>query len=94
MRTCPICHTAVFDDMDTCYGCMHRFEEEEGRCDADAMEAALGTEPGAAGAQRKEDAALKAPVGGAGGADDLLGQFLVGFERFLRGFLVERDVQV
>lgn len=25
MKNCPVCKTAVFDDMDVCYGCMHRF---------------------------------------------------------------------
>lgn len=25
MKTCPVCKATVFDDMDTCYGCMHRF---------------------------------------------------------------------
>lgn len=25
MKRCPVCKTAVFDDMDTCYGCMYRF---------------------------------------------------------------------
>ena len=26
MKTCPVCKSHVFDDMDVCYGCMHRFE--------------------------------------------------------------------
>jgi hypothetical protein len=25
MKECPICHAHCFDDMDVCYGCMHRF---------------------------------------------------------------------
>ena len=25
MKTCPVCRTMLFDDMDTCYGCMYRF---------------------------------------------------------------------
>ena len=25
MKTCPICQATCFDDMDTCYGCLHRF---------------------------------------------------------------------
>lgn len=29
MKTCPICHAATFDDAETCFGCLHRFEEEE-----------------------------------------------------------------
>lgn len=26
MKTCPICGARLFEDMDTCYGCMHRFD--------------------------------------------------------------------
>lgn len=25
MKVCPICKARCFDDMDTCYGCLHRF---------------------------------------------------------------------
>ncbi len=25
MKECPICHGTCFDDMEVCYGCMHRF---------------------------------------------------------------------
>ncbi len=27
MKYCPICHAVCFDDMEVCYGCMHRFDE-------------------------------------------------------------------
>lgn len=27
MKTCPICAARCFDDMEVCYGCMHRFDE-------------------------------------------------------------------
>lgn len=27
MKTCPICNAKAFDDMDVCYGCLHRFDE-------------------------------------------------------------------
>ena len=30
MKTCPICKARCFDDMEICYGCMHRFEEDLG----------------------------------------------------------------
>lgn len=26
MKTCPICQARCFDDMEVCYGCMHRFD--------------------------------------------------------------------
>lgn len=30
MKICPICKARCFEDMEICYGCMHRFEAEEG----------------------------------------------------------------
>lgn len=30
MKICPVCKSTLFDDMDVCYGCMHRFEGEDG----------------------------------------------------------------
>ena len=27
MRTCPVCEAKSFDDMEICFGCMHRFSE-------------------------------------------------------------------
>lgn len=29
MKTCPVCKSRLFDDMDICYGCMYRFEGED-----------------------------------------------------------------
>lgn len=49
MKTCSVCNATVFDDMDVCYGCMHRFEEDEGAIGfsipvrADACDPALRT---------------------------------------------------
>lgn len=28
MKVCPICKSRCFDDMDTCYGCLHNFSKE------------------------------------------------------------------
>ena len=28
MRTCPVCHATSFDDVQTCFSCMHRFEDD------------------------------------------------------------------
>ena len=28
MKVCPICKSRCFDDMDTCYGCLHNFAKE------------------------------------------------------------------
>lgn len=30
MKICPVCKARCFDDMDICYGCLHRFTEGEG----------------------------------------------------------------
>lgn len=39
MKICPVCGATVFDDMDVCYGCMHRFGEDSA---TDANNAHLG----------------------------------------------------
>jgi hypothetical protein len=28
MKTCPVCKARCFDDMEICYGCLHRFERD------------------------------------------------------------------
>lgn len=28
MKYCPVCKSRVFDDMDTCFNCLHHFEDE------------------------------------------------------------------
>lgn len=48
MRTCPICHATCFDDMEVCFGCMHRFEAAADAVDGtppepcDSSQAAFG----------------------------------------------------
>ena len=29
MKTCPVCDAIAFDDAVVCYGCLHRFDEDE-----------------------------------------------------------------
>ena len=29
MKVCPVCKARVFDDMDTCYGCLYRFDSPD-----------------------------------------------------------------
>lgn len=46
MKRCPVCQTMLFEDMDICYGCLHRFPEGddpagEGAIDADRERQAL-----------------------------------------------------
>ena len=31
MKICPVCKSRCFDDMDTCYGCMHKFNDEKNK---------------------------------------------------------------
>ena len=36
MKICPVCQGKVFDDMDTCYNCMHRFDSDRiERCESE-----------------------------------------------------------
>ncbi len=30
-KECPVCHALCFSDMDVCYGCLHKFSEEDPR---------------------------------------------------------------
>lgn len=30
MKICPVCNARCFDDMEVCYGCLHRFAQEPG----------------------------------------------------------------
>lgn len=39
MKTCPVCQATCFDDMETCFGCLHRFDapsHQDGRAPAEA----------------------------------------------------------
>ena len=29
MKTCPICNAVAFDDAEVCFGCMHRYGDQE-----------------------------------------------------------------
>lgn len=31
MKVCPTCKSRCFDDMDTCYGCMHQFSDDDNK---------------------------------------------------------------
>ena len=46
MKMCPICGARAFDDADTCYGCLHRFDNEDAVVDEtpDAVGAVRGEE--------------------------------------------------
>ena len=64
MKSCPVCKARCFDDMEICYGCMHRFEQEEGNGDApigkEAAPAGQAVEQVAA-EQASADAAAMSP---------------------------------
>lgn len=34
MKSCPVCKATTFDDMEICFGCLHRFGEKD---DASAL---------------------------------------------------------
>ena len=40
MKICPVCKSRCFDDMQVCYGCMHRFDEQGGPLPSSAEAAA------------------------------------------------------
>ncbi len=84
MKSCPVCKTTLFEDMDTCYGCMYRFGSSP-----ELEEKALSSGQGDSGGESN-----KQPSCQLGGKGCLFSDFLVEFERFLRDFLVNRAVQV
>ncbi len=45
-KECPVCHALCFSDMDVCYGCLHKFSEEDLRIQEEGVrkpENAMGT---------------------------------------------------
>ena len=38
MKTCPVCEALAFDDAPICYGCLHRFGEEDAHSEAKPIE--------------------------------------------------------
>ena len=90
MRTCPVCRTAIFDDMDTCYGCMYRFEAEQAAGSGDERSGADTADGDAA----ETSGAARGVAGGSGDGDGLSRHFLIELERFLRGFLLDSGVKI
>lgn len=77
LKTCPVCRTNVFDDMDVCFNCMYRFGSNE------KLEEALARES-------PSDMTTGPPRGmceTARGDKCLFGEFLVEFDRFLGRFI-------
>ena len=57
MKTCPVCKAIAFDDALVCYGCLHRFEEDEAaRVMPDDLGARMDAWLGASGGPGPEDA--------------------------------------
>lgn len=48
MKTCPVCKTSLFDDMEVCYGCMYAFgskpELEQRACEEKEQQACSQTQ--------------------------------------------------
>lgn len=53
MKTCPICNTTLFDDMDVCYGCMYSFGSKP-ELERKAQEAASASAPVTEAIERAE----------------------------------------
>ena len=91
-KTCPVCHSTVFMDMDTCYNCMHSFadDSEEGIAPIVKDDGPSADMPSFA----KETPAQAGAVSGDAMAESLFGEFLVELEGFLRDFLVNRKIDI
>lgn len=75
MKTCPVCRAVCFDDMEVCYGCLHRFAKDEGQTAPLSCEgvgeggsrpamAAVGSVPGGEIGRPPKARAEGAPVSG------------------------------
>ncbi len=58
MKICPVCESTLFDDMDTCFGCLYRFGSDP------ALEAARSAN-GSALARRWRGGGVVLPAGAA-----------------------------
>ena len=65
MKVCPVCHARCFDDMETCFGCMHRFGDGdfEPIDDLDVAEPRMSDSMGAAGSAMGPAEEEKVPRG-------------------------------
>lgn len=84
MKTCPVCHARCFEDMDVCYGCLHRFGQgdpvlvdgfdELAECIIEPVVTAVRESGGASGAavvaNRSGDGRSAAERAGGGFADE------------------------
>lgn len=76
MRICPVCESALFDDMDTCFGCLYRFGSDPALEEARGATAVLW--PTASEEERVpldnagSDATMRV-LDGAGGIEEALG---------------------
>ncbi|MEC4273144.1 hypothetical protein VJ923_08235 [Adlercreutzia sp. R25] len=71
MKVCPVCESALFDDMETCFGCLYRFGSDPALEAARASTAVLWPHTREAGASCSPVCCPETPSasGGAGGGD-------------------------
>lgn len=71
MKVCPVCESALFDDMETCFGCLYRFGSDPALEAARASTAVLWPHAHGVGASCSSACCPEAPVasGSAGGGD-------------------------
>ena len=109
IKKCPVCKTTLFDDMDTCYGCMYKFGSSP-ELEASAGMAAMASAPveavadtasitqaaSTATASPATTAVLDVPIFSASSAESgcLFNKFLVEFYGFLGDFIADGKVNV
>lgn len=107
IKKCPVCKTTLFDDMDTCYGCMYKFgsspelEASAGMAATASapVEAATdlaGAEATSAAPSAATTAVLDIPIFRAPSSEGecLFNKFLVEFHSFLGDFIADSKVNV
>lgn len=88
IKKCPVCKATLFEDVDTCYGCMYTFgsnPEIEAEAQAEAgAEMPNAIEAEATGPDMPEP---EAPA-------DLFNEFLIELDGFLGKFIADRKIHV
>lgn len=98
IKTCPICKEKLFADMDTCFNCMHRFEDG-GSPEADEGASFDETifepeEPSWIGAPVLLEEAPQDDAVLGKGTRDLSAEFLIELHSFLGKFLLHRGIDI
>ncbi len=73
MKTCPVCNAKAFDDMDVCYGCLHRFDGKKPFASSKDAESSLNDDVKGAEERVARSSDARDGVGSVGNAESAEG---------------------